>query len=241
MSMISPVTVVNRLLEHLPHKDRNKILSCCEPVELEYGAILCEPDEPCEYAYFPLTSMISQVEIASGHPPLEICLIGNEGMLGITLVLGVDAAPLRAVVHGAGGALRMQRRALRSEMDGSDALQEILQRYLYVMTVQLSQTAICTHFHEIEARLARWLLLTHDRAHADHFHLTHQVLADMLGVRRSAVTIAAGLLQKRKLIHYKRGEINIVDRRGLEVTACECYGAAMDDYRRQFSDRYTIA
>ena len=235
MSIKSPAPVVNRLIERLPRKDHNSLLSRCEPVDLEFGATLCEPDQLCEYAYFPLTSYISQVEISSGHAPLEVNLIGNEGMLGVTLILGVDGAPLRAVVQGTGSALRMHRLALRNAIQDSPALLDILQRYLYVMVTQLSQTTACTHFHEIEARLARWLLLTHDRAHADHFHLTHKVLADMLGVQRSAVTIAAGALQKRKLIHYTRGEINILDRRGLEAATCECYAAVIDDYARQFS------
>lgn len=235
MSIKSPAPVVNRLLDRLPRKDRNRMLSRCELVDLEFGAILCEPDQLFEHAYFPLTSFISQVEISNGHAPLEINLIGNEGMLGVTLMLGVDGAPLRAVVQGTGSALRMHRLPLRNAIQDSPALLDILQRYLYVMVSQLSQTTACTHFHEIEARLARWLLLTHDRAHADHFHLTHQLLANMLGVQRSAVTIAAGALQKRKLINYTRGEINIIDRDGLEAATCECYAAVIDDYARQFS------
>lgn len=228
-------TPVNQLLERLPRKDRDDILSRCEAVDLEFGTILCEPDQLCEYAYFPLTSFISQVEISNGRAPLEINLIGDEGMLGVTLMLGVDGAPLRAVVQGSGSALRMHRLPLRDEIHNSSALRDILHRYLYVMVTQLSQTTVCTHFHEIEARLVRWLLLTHDRAHADHFHLTHQFLANMLGVQRSAITIAAGALQRRKLIRYTRGEIHILDRPGLEAASCECYRAVVEDYTRQFA------
>jgi CRP-like cAMP-binding protein len=128
----------------------------------------------------------------------------------------------------------MSTSQLRRGLRESPSLRGTLNRYLYVLTAQLSQSVTCTRFHEVEARLARWLLMTHDRAHADHFHLTHQFLADMLGVRRSAVTIAAGTLRNRKLIRYVRGEINILSREGLEAASCECYKAEVDDYARQF-------
>jgi hypothetical protein len=155
-------------------------------------------------------------------------------MLGVTLVLGVTAAPLRGVVQGEGDALRLSASALHAELRRSPSLTKTLNGYLYVLMAQLTQTAGCTRFHEIDARLSRWLLMTHDRAHADHFHLTHQFLADMLGVQRSAVTIAAGSLQERGLIRYTRGEITILDRKGLEGTACECYAAVVNDYARMF-------
>jgi len=161
-------------------------------------------------------------------------LIGNEGLLGVTLVLDVPLAPLRGVVQGPGSALRMTAQELRAELKKSPSLGRTLNRYLYVLSAQLSQTAACTRFHEIEPRLARWLLMTHDRAHADHFHLTHQFLANMLGVQRSAVTIAAGALQARGLLRYSRGEIRILDRKGLEAAACECYRAVIRDYEQLF-------
>ena len=222
--------VVNRLLEDLPRKDRNRILQCSAPVDLDFGAILCEPGHDFPYAYFPLTGFISLVAKVGQHEPLEMGLIGNEGMLGATLVLGVSTAPLRGIVQGVGTALRISTPHLRRELRDSPALCRTLNRYLYVLMAQLAQTAVCTNFHEIDARLARWLLMTHDRAHADHFYLTQKFLADMLGVQRSAVTIAAGALQRRSLIRYSRGEITILSRKALEAASCECYAAVTADY-----------
>lgn len=224
--------VVNLLLSGLPRLERQRILFHCEPVELVFGSILCEADQPFSHLYFPLTGFISLVTTLGDHPPLELGLIGNEGVLGATLALGVNTAPARAVVQGTGSALRISTARLRQELDDCPRLLCTLKRYLYVLMAQLSQNAACGHFHEVEPRLARWLLMTHDRAHADHFHLTHKFLADMLGVRRSGVTIAAGTLQKRRLIHYSRGEITILDRQGLEGATCECYRALIEDYAR---------
>ena len=235
MSVKSPERVVNHLIDRLPSKERRGVLARAEPVDLTFGDILCEPDQSYRRVYFPLTGFISLVEIVSGHQPLEIGMIGNEGMLGATLVLGIGAAPLRGVVQGTGTALRMTVPQFRVGLRDSPGLLRTLNRYLYLGIEQLSQTTACSRFHEVEARLVRWLLMTHDRAHTDHFHLTHQFLADMLGVRRSAVTIAAGVLQKRGLIRYARGEITIVSRRGLEAASCECYGTTVDNYARLFS------
>lgn len=234
MSSTASAPVVNRLLDGLPRAERNRLLQRCEPVHLVFGSVLCEPDRPFRHLYFPLTGFISMITTLEGHQPLELGLIGNEGMLGATLVLDINAAPIRAVVQGTGSALRISLGSLRQVLCDSPRLCRSLRRYLYVLMVQLAQNAACGHFHELEPRLARWLLMTHDRAHADHFHLTHEFLSDMLGVRRSGVTIAAGLLQQRRLIRYSRGEITILDRRGLEATACGCYDAMLEDYLRLF-------
>lgn len=226
--------VVNRLIAGLPRKERKRLLDHCEIVDLAFGDILSERDKPFIHLYFPMTAFVSLVATLSGHPPLEMGLIGSEGMLGATVILGINAAPLRAVVQGPGTALRISTSAFASDLSESPALQRTLNRYLYVMMAQLSQTAACNHFHEIEPRLARWLLMTHDRAHADHFHLTHEFLADMLGVRRSGITVAAGALQSKNLIGYTRGEISILNRVGLEAASCECYQAVNNDYSRLF-------
>lgn len=232
MAAAIPSVVVNRILASLPPAERRRLMARCETVELRFGSILCEPDQPYRYVYFPLTAFISLLQPLRDHPPLETALIGDEGMLGVTLLLGVNEAPLQALVQGSGSALRMTPAQLRAALSDSPKLLRTLSRYLYVRMAQLSQTTGCMRFHEIEARLARWLLMTHDRAHADHFHLTHDFLADMLGVRRSGITVAAGALQQRRLIRYTRGEISVLDRAGLEAASCECYAAVIDDYDR---------
>ncbi|MGG7056226.1 Crp/Fnr family transcriptional regulator [Nitrosomonas sp. ANs5] len=232
MSTAEVAQVINQLIERLPRKERNGILKRCETVELVVGTTLCEPNQSFQHVYFPLSGFISLLTTIDGHQPLETALIGNEGMLGATLALGVNAAPERAVVQGAGTALRMTVAQCRLALRDSTNLLRIFNRYLYVQIAQLSQTGACTHFHKIGPRLVRWLLMTHDRAHADHFYLTHKYLADMLGVRRSSITIAAGILQRKKLISYNRGEILILDRKGLEAACCECYDIMSDHYAR---------
>jgi len=222
--------MTNGLIEGLPRADRARILKGCVHVDLVLGAVLCEARRPIVYVYFPLTGFISLVASVDGHPPLEMGLIGSEGLLGVTLVLGVNLAELHGVVQGAGTALRMSGPQVRRELKRSPALRRTFSRYLYVMLSQNSQSAACARFHHIEERLARWLLMTHDRAQADYFHLTHNFLADMLGVQRSAVTIAAGALQARNLIGYTRGRIRVLNRRGLEAASCECYQAITRDY-----------
>lgn len=232
MTAAPPAVSVNRLIQALPGADRTRFLARCEPVDMTFGEILCEAGDPFTHVYFPLTGFVSLVATVSHHEPLEMGLIGNEGMLGATLTLGVDAVPLRGIVQGTGTALRVPAGRFVLAMKESATLRRVLQRYLYVLMAQLSQSAACTRFHEVDARLARWLLMTHDRAHADHFHLTHKFLAAMLGVRRSGVTIAAGLLQQRGVLRYTRGEIVVLDRAGLEASACECYAAVVGDYAR---------
>jgi len=159
-------------------------------------------------------------------------MIGTEGMFGAGLMLGVDISPLHALVQGGGPALRMNAKRFRRELEENPALQRGLNRYLYVLISQLAQAAACTRFHVVEARLARWLLMTRDRARSDEFYLTQDFLSHMLGVRRVGVTKAAGSLQKRKLIDYSRGVIKILDHGGLRAAACGCYLADKRTYKR---------
>ena len=224
--------VTNHLIDGLSRQDRNILLRAGEVVQLQFKQVLCEPREAFRYAFFPLTSFISQSTRLHGHQPLEMNLIGSEGMLGATLVLGIRSAPLLGVVQGAGTALRVSAAQLERQFRGSPSLLKMLSRYQYVLMSQLSTSAACAHFHQLEVRLVRCLLMAHDRAHADKFYLTHEYLAATLGVRRSGVTVAAGVLQRKMLISYIRGEISILNRRGLEDACCECYSVTSETYAR---------
>jgi CRP-like cAMP-binding protein len=220
----------NRLLQALPRPESKRMLGECEAVELKFGEILYLPGAPIRDVYFPAGSFISLMMPVDGTGNLEVALVGNEGMLGSPLILGVNVSPLRALVQGEGLAWRMGAAAFSRELGRSSALRRGLHRYLQVRMCQLAQAAACTRFHLVEQRLARCLLMTQDRAHSDEFHATHEVLAYMLGVRRVGVTKAANALQTRRLIHYHRGEISILDRVGMEAAACGCYQADRDTY-----------
>ena len=220
----------NRLLTALPRKDRQRFLGGAEPVDLALGEVLCNPGEPIRHVYFPIDSFISQVTPMDGRDGVEVGMVGDEGMLGVSVILGVGISPLHCVVQGAGPALRMETAAFRRELTRSSALEESLKRYLYVLRSQLAQTVACTRFHVVEERLARWLLMSQDCAHAAAFPVTQEFLAYMLGVRRVGVTKAASALRRRTLIRYRRGQMTILDRRGLESAACGCYAAARRTY-----------
>jgi CRP-like cAMP-binding protein len=213
----------NALIDGLPSGGREQFQSLCELLEMEFGAVLCEVEMPYPHAYFPLSGSISLMSGLHDHNPFEMGLIGQEGMLGATLLLGISRAPIRAIVHAPGMALRITVESLQRQLSDLPGLRKILSRYLYMQLVELSLVGGCIRYHRIEQRLARALLLVDDRVRNGSFYLTHGHLADMLGVRRSSITIAAGDLQARKLIGYTRGNIRIIDRPGLEAMSCECY------------------
>jgi CRP-like cAMP-binding protein len=207
----------------------------CETVQLTLGEVLCEPGKATRQVWFPIDGFISMVAPIDGKPALEVGMVGREGMLGAHLALGVATVPLHALVQGAGSALRVTATAFRAELARSPALQRVLHRYLYVLMAQLTGSAACLRFHEIGPRLARWLLMSQDRAHAERFHVTHEFLAYMLGVRRVGVTAAASALQRSGLIEYHRGEMAVLDRQGLEAAACDCYANDSRAYAEQFA------
>jgi CRP-like cAMP-binding protein len=199
-------------------------------VQLVLSDVLCEPGQPTRHVYFPIDGFISLIALINGSPGLEVGMIGREGLLGAQLALGVPTTPLRALVQGPGAAWRIGSNGFRRELAHSPALRRNLGRYAYVLMSQLASAAACLRFHPIGPRLARWLLMSQDRAHADSFHVTQEFLALMLGVRRVGITVAAGSLQRAGLISYRRGELTVMDRKGLEAASCGCYAAERGAY-----------
>ena len=224
------VAPLNRLLAALPRRESQRLLADCEAVELELGKVLYEPDARIRHVYFPTDSFISLMIPVDGVTNLEVGLVGNEGMLGSPLILGVDVSPLRALVQGAGLAWRMSAVMFARQLGRSPALRRTLHRYLQVQISQLAQTAACTRFHVVEKRLARWLLMTQDRAHVDEFRVTHRISRLHAGRSARGRHQAANALQLRKLIRYHRGAVTVLDRIGMEAASCGCYQADRDTY-----------
>jgi len=220
----------NHLIQLLPIRDRKRLVAACEPVQLELSEVLCEPGAATRHVYFPTGGFVSLVAKVEGSTGVEVGMIGREGMLGVQLSLDVPTAPLHALVQGPGAALRVDTAAFGRELALSPALQRLLKRYVYVLMIQLANSAACQRFHMVSARLARWLLMSEDRAQARTFHVTQEFLAYMLGVRRVGVTNAASVLQRDGLIRYHRGEVHVLDRSGLEKAACTCYESDRSSY-----------
>lgn len=226
------VNLSNQLLAALPAAVRSRFLDDCTPVNLAFGSVLCDEGQRMRYVYFPIDSFISVLKTIDGQSTLEVGMIGSEGMYGYNVILGQHFAPLRALTQGAGAAWRMELATFRRRLEDMPVLRRLLHCYVGVLLRQLAQTAACNRFHVVEERLARWLLMTHDRAHSDSFDVTQEFLAFMLGVRRVGVTTAAGDLQLRELIRYKRGSMTILDRDRLEAVACTCYRSDLEIYRQ---------
>lgn len=222
----------NRLIAALPHKDRQHFQGSCQHVELVIGDVLSEPNKLLHHVYFPTDGYISLVNAIDSHGSLEVALVGNEGMHGISIALGVGCSSHRATVQGEGYAFRMKAAPFRGEVRHSPALKRVLDRYIYARMIQFAQMAVCTRFHIVEARLARCLLMAQDRALSGELHITQDFLAYMLGVRRVGISKAASSLQKRGLISYSRGTITVHNRSGLEDASCGCYLADRASYDR---------
>ncbi len=224
------VAAENHLIELLPPRDRERLLAACEPVSLALGDVIYEPGMVTTHAYFPVEGFISLVTVIDGSPGLEVGMAGREGMIGCNMALDVPTTPFRALVQGPGLARRIGTKAFRAELSRSPAIQRVIGRYVHVLMAQIADSSVCLHYHQISPRLARWLLMSQDRAHASAFHVTHEFLALMLGVRRVGVTTAAVALQRAGLIDYRRGELIVLDRAGLMDVACGCYRAQQVGY-----------
>ena len=217
------IPAANSLLAALPRRSYLRLLAGLELVTLDFGEILYEPGQPIRHVYFPCDSLVSLLTLVDNRMALEVGIVGREGMVGVPLALGISASSVRALVQGGGTAMRMKSESFLREFRMNPPLQREIYRYTHVLMAQVTQTAACNRFHVVAARLARWLLMTRDRVRSDQFRLTQEFLSHMLGVRRVGVTNAAGTLQRRKLIRYSRGEISILDGKGLEAVSCQCY------------------
>jgi CRP-like cAMP-binding protein len=223
----------NRLLELLAPQDFNRLRAHLHPTTFEYKLALTEADKPIRFVYFPVSGVVSLVNVMADGSAAEVGTIGNEGLVGLPVVLGDKCGQTNVYVQVPGSGLRVPAQIVAEAMDASSTMRRIVLRYAHVMFNQVAQSAACMHFHSIQQRCCRWLLMTHDRVQSDEFLLTHEFLGMMLGARRSGVTIAAKKLKDQKLIKYQRGHVTILDRAALEQRTCECYAVnkrAFDEF-----------
>jgi CRP-like cAMP-binding protein len=223
---------LNHLLDALPAADYERLLPHLELVPLPLGWAVYEAGQGQAHVYFPTTAIVSLLSFMENGASGEIALTGNDGLVGVTLVMGGESMPNRAVVQSAGFAYRLSGAVLKTEFESGGLLQRLLLRYIQALMTQMAQTAVCNRHHSVEQQLCRWLLLSLDRLPSLHLAMTQQLIADMLGVRREGVTEAAGKLQEEGAIRYRRGRITVLDRTKIEVRVCECYAVV-----RRESDR----
>jgi len=226
----------NHLLAALPADQRARIVPALEFVTMTLGEVLYEPGIPMRYVFFPTTSIVSLLYVMEDGASAEIAVVGNEGIVGVSLFMGGETTPSRAVVQSAGHAFRMKGQVLKDEFERGDMLQRLLLRYTQALLTQMAQTAVCNRHHSLDQQLCRWLLLSLDRLPSNKLVMTQELIANMLGVRREGVTEAAGNLQKAGLIEYHRGHITVVDRAGLEARSCECYAVVKRECDRLLPD-----
>jgi CRP-like cAMP-binding protein len=219
----SQLPISNKLLAALPRLEYQRILPHLEIVELSVGEVLSEPGANLRHVYFPCSALVSLLALVDASAVFAVGLVGREGMSSVSCALGSNVSQLRCVVQSPGTAMRMKTKVFVNEFNNSASLRDVVLQYVLSLKMQISQTAACNRFHVIEERLARWLLMTRDRLSSDHFHMTHEMLGVLLGVRRVGVTNAAHALKQRRLIDYSRGAIDIVDGIGLQAAACSCY------------------
>lgn len=222
----------NHLLNALPEEQFAAIKNKFEPISFKLGKVLYESGDKMDYAYFPTTTIISMLYIMENGGTTEIGIVGNDGIIGNALFMGGETTTSRAIIQSAGDAFRMKAKDVKEEFAKGGTFQQILLRFTQALMTQISQTAVCNRLHAVEQQLCRWLLLSHDRLHSNELVMTHDLISNMLGVRREGVTLAAQKLAKRKLIKNVRGTITVIDRQGLEVAACECYKVVNTEYNR---------
>ena len=222
----------NRLLAALPDEELERLVPTFQHASFSLGDVLYEFGGRLDYVYLPTSSIISLLYTMENGATAEMGLTGNDGVVGIALFMGGETMPNRAVVQSAGAAVRMKAKVLQEEFKVGGQFQRLLLRYTQALITQISQTAVCNRLHSVEQQLCRWLLLSHDRLSTDELIMTQELIADMLGVRREGVTVAAGHLQDIGAISYVRGRIQILDRQKLENTACECYRVVKDEFDR---------
>ena len=220
----------NRLLAALPRNEYRRLLPDLEPFPLVFGDVIYEPGDLIRHVYFPASGIISLLAVVEDRATLEVGIVGREGMVGLPVFMGVKTSRNRAVVRGAGAAMRMKATVYRKECNNGGSLPRLLRRYTHSLLTQVTQGAACNRFHPIDARLARWVLMTRDRMGADEIQLTQEFLSNLLGVRREGVNKTAGTLQKQRLISYRRGTLTTLNRAGLEAVACQCYGIIKEEY-----------
>jgi CRP-like cAMP-binding protein len=226
----------NRLLAALPAIELERIKSHLELVHMPLGDVLCESGGRLPYVYFPTSTIISLHYILENGASSEIAGVGNEGLLGISLIMGGESTPSWATVQTAGYGYRMKASLLLQEFNQGGPIQRLLLRYTQALITQISQTAVCNRHHTIEQQLCRWLLLTLDRLNSQELVMTQELIASMLGVRREGITEAAGKLQQAGIIRYRRGHITVLDRTGLEAHVCECYDVVKKEFDHLFRD-----
>jgi CRP-like cAMP-binding protein len=239
VSEISTTRTNNRLLAALPRDEYDRILPGLQKVSFSLGEVVYEFGGQLDYVYFPTTAIVSLLYTMENGSSAEMGLTGNDGVVGIALFMGGGTMPNRAIVQSAGDALRLKAKLLQDEFARGGKFQHLLLRYTQALITQISQTAVCNRLHAVDQQLCRWLLLSHDRVKADELIMTQELIADMLGVRREGVTVAAGRLQDAGAISYVRGHIKILDRAKLEETVCECYRVVKNEFDRLLgSDSY---
>jgi CRP-like cAMP-binding protein len=231
---------VNKLLATLPPAVCERLQRHLELVPLKLGASVYEAGGKQPYVYFPTDSIVSLLYVMKDGASAEIAVVGNEGLVGISLFMGGETTPSRAVVQSAGRAYRLRAKVLKSEFEFGGPLQHLLLRYTQALITQMAQTAVCNRHHSIEQQLCRWLLLSMDRLPTNVLTMTQELIANMLGVRREGVTASAGKLQEAGLIHYSRGRITILDRPKLEKRVCECYGVVKGEFERLLPDQIAL-